>query len=129
MTNAIHTCAICLEGFGNLRIKTLPCLHVFHQTCVNRALLNRYVCPLCNVNPNDVGTLNFTLDHSYLNWKRIQSNNSSDVDCMRFRNRERSISEGSIPSISILSISPETIPQECINVGFSLDASGTSSGN
>ena len=129
MNHVVHTCAICLEEFGNFRIRTLPCLHVFHQTCVNRALLNRYACPLCNVNPNDVGILDFTLDRTYLNWERIQSNTSSDVDCIRIRNRERSISEDSNHSISIVSISPETVPQEFINSGFTLHASRTSSGN
>ena len=42
-------CAICLEDFqsGEVR-KTLPCLHGFHKGCIDRALQNRGMCPICN---------------------------------------------------------------------------------
>jgi len=45
-----RTCCICLEDFvvGDKR-KTLPCLHGFHEQCIDRALQNRGCCPICNV--------------------------------------------------------------------------------
>lgn len=42
-------CCICLDDFiqGASR-KTLPCLHGFHEECIDRALRNRGCCPMCN---------------------------------------------------------------------------------
>lgn len=42
-------CCICLDDFekGASR-KTLPCLHGFHEECIDRALRNRGCCPICN---------------------------------------------------------------------------------
>mmetsp|Transcript_12643 Transcript_12643/g.19444 ORF Transcript_12643/g.19444 Transcript_12643/m.19444 type:complete len:451 (-) Transcript_12643:163-1515(-) len=44
-------CCICLEDFkiGDRR-KTLPCLHGFHEGCIDRALQSRHCCPICNMN-------------------------------------------------------------------------------
>lgn len=43
-----RTCAICLEDIceGDTR-KTLPCLHGFHEDCVDKWLRNNGVCPVC----------------------------------------------------------------------------------
>merc|ERR1711933_376497 len=43
-----RTCAICLEDFqeGDVR-KTLPCLHGFHEECVNKWLRTNGACPIC----------------------------------------------------------------------------------
>jgi len=43
-------CCICLDEFenGDTR-KTLPCLHGFHEACIDRALRNRNCCPICNI--------------------------------------------------------------------------------
>lgn len=41
-------CLICLEEFGNGDdIKTLPCLHIYHQRCVERWLHTDNSCPVC----------------------------------------------------------------------------------
>jgi hypothetical protein len=43
-----RTCCICLEAFeaGGMR-KTLPCLHGFHQTCIDKWLRTNAACPIC----------------------------------------------------------------------------------
>jgi hypothetical protein len=43
-----RTCCICLEAFeaGGMR-KTLPCLHGFHQTCIDKWLRTNGACPIC----------------------------------------------------------------------------------
>jgi hypothetical protein len=48
-TSSTQDCAICLEHFctGQER-KLLPCLHGFHVDCIDRALRQRAVCPICN---------------------------------------------------------------------------------
>ncbi|XP_078489277.1 uncharacterized protein LOC144746175 [Ciona intestinalis] len=40
-------CAICLDDINSLKIKTLPCKHRFHETCVNTALKVNNLCPIC----------------------------------------------------------------------------------
>jgi hypothetical protein len=41
-------CAICLETFeAGIMRKTLPCLHGFHQACVDKWLRTNAVCPIC----------------------------------------------------------------------------------
>jgi hypothetical protein len=41
-------CCICLEAFeaGGMR-KTLPCLHGFHETCIDKWLRTNGACPIC----------------------------------------------------------------------------------
>jgi hypothetical protein len=43
-----RTCCICLEAFeaGGMR-KTLPCLHGFHETCIDKWLRTNGACPIC----------------------------------------------------------------------------------
>merc|ERR1719436_101167 len=41
-------CLICLEEFGDGdEVKTLPCLHIYHQKCVERWLGTDNSCPVC----------------------------------------------------------------------------------
>nr|XP_010926638.1 probable E3 ubiquitin-protein ligase ATL44 [Elaeis guineensis] len=41
-------CAICLEDFApGMELARLPCLHVFHGSCVGKWLEERPACPLC----------------------------------------------------------------------------------
>ena len=57
-------CAVCLGEFQVLeRVKQLPCLHVFHETCIDRWLLESMPsrsaafnsCPLCKRVPLEAG--------------------------------------------------------------------------
>eukprot|EP01064_Diplonema_japonicum_P031549 TRINITY_DN5697_c0_g1_i1.p1 TRINITY_DN5697_c0_g1~~TRINITY_DN5697_c0_g1_i1.p1 ORF type:complete len:371 (+),score=29.45 TRINITY_DN5697_c0_g1_i1:201-1313(+) len=42
------SCAICLESFDNGdTLRTLPCLHFFHPSCVDRWLKENAKCPTC----------------------------------------------------------------------------------
>lgn len=44
-----ETCEICFEGYvtGNI-VRTIPCRHVFHQSCIDRwLLLQKSTCPVC----------------------------------------------------------------------------------
>ncbi|KAF7504140.1 hypothetical protein GJ744_002658 [Endocarpon pusillum] len=47
--NMQYTCAICLEGLnGSDMIRQLPCLHIYHQECLDRWYRGWHViCPLC----------------------------------------------------------------------------------
>lgn len=41
-------CQICLEDFGDGDdVKTLPCLHIYHQKCIERWLNTDNSCPVC----------------------------------------------------------------------------------
>jgi hypothetical protein len=44
-------CSICLDEYlPGVRLRQLPCQHVFHSTCICRWLVERHaVCPLCKV--------------------------------------------------------------------------------
>jgi hypothetical protein len=46
--NGTATCNICLEAFVNGdNVKTLPCLHMFHTSCIDTWLTRKSECPLC----------------------------------------------------------------------------------
>ena len=46
--NGTATCNICLEAFVNGDgVKTLPCLHMFHTSCIDTWLSRKSECPLC----------------------------------------------------------------------------------
>lgn len=44
-------CSICLDEYvPGVRLRQLPCQHVFHSTCICRWLVERHaVCPLCKI--------------------------------------------------------------------------------
>ena len=46
-------CAVCLEDFegGDTR-KTLPCLHGFHEGCIDKWLKTNGACPICKYRPD-----------------------------------------------------------------------------
>mmetsp|Transcript_18356 Transcript_18356/g.52445 ORF Transcript_18356/g.52445 Transcript_18356/m.52445 type:complete len:582 (+) Transcript_18356:294-2039(+) len=46
-----HECSICLDEFEDgVRIRKLPCGHVFHANCIARWLIERSAtCPLCKI--------------------------------------------------------------------------------
>eukprot|EP00747_Dinoflagellata_sp_TGD_P215507 gnl/TRDRNA2_/TRDRNA2_88199_c0_seq1.p1 gnl/TRDRNA2_/TRDRNA2_88199_c0~~gnl/TRDRNA2_/TRDRNA2_88199_c0_seq1.p1 ORF type:complete len:403 (-),score=47.99 gnl/TRDRNA2_/TRDRNA2_88199_c0_seq1:58-1200(-) len=49
-------CLICLEEFGDGDdIKTLPCLHLYHQKCIERWLGTDNSCPICKTPINGSG--------------------------------------------------------------------------
>ncbi|MEW5317560.1 MAG: hypothetical protein WDW38_008847 [Sanguina aurantia] len=42
-------CSICLDDVvGGALVKTLPCLHRFHQGCIDKWLRQKSSCPICN---------------------------------------------------------------------------------
>lgn len=48
-TDAVTICAVCQESFvtGD-KLRTLPCFHQFHVTCIDQWLLMATTCPICN---------------------------------------------------------------------------------
>jgi len=41
-------CSVCLEEFGDGDdLKTLPCLHIYHQKCIEQWLCTDNSCPIC----------------------------------------------------------------------------------
>eukprot|EP00931_Biecheleriopsis_adriatica_P008798 TRINITY_DN10992_c0_g1_i1.p1 TRINITY_DN10992_c0_g1~~TRINITY_DN10992_c0_g1_i1.p1 ORF type:complete len:377 (-),score=68.09 TRINITY_DN10992_c0_g1_i1:47-1144(-) len=41
-------CSVCMEGFvQGQELRVLPCLHRFHRSCIDRWILQRPTCPLC----------------------------------------------------------------------------------
>jgi E3 ubiquitin-protein ligase RNF11 len=50
-------CVICMIDFEtDDKIKFLPCLHTFHQSCIDTWLLRSLICPSC-MEPVDAGLL------------------------------------------------------------------------
>ena len=48
MQNSGQSCAICRDQMQQYQIiRQLPCLHAFHQTCVDQSLERNALCPLC----------------------------------------------------------------------------------
>lgn len=46
---AEETCAVCLESYRAREVvRILTCRHVFHKKCIDRWLLKRGICPICN---------------------------------------------------------------------------------
>ncbi len=44
----IDQCSICIESFKTGEdVRTLPCLHQFHQCCVDHWLTSKNTCPIC----------------------------------------------------------------------------------
>jgi len=44
----LEKCSICIEEFQKgQRMKTLPCLHVFHDACIDKWLTFNATCPIC----------------------------------------------------------------------------------
>lgn len=50
-TDGLQSCSICTEDFGgDVELRSLPCGHRFHPTCIDPWLLERSLtCPLCCV--------------------------------------------------------------------------------
>jgi hypothetical protein len=48
LPTAKKDCVICLEEFKNGDdVITLPCLHIYHKTCITDWLLENNTCPIC----------------------------------------------------------------------------------
>ncbi|EXL40054.1 hypothetical protein FOCG_17337 [Fusarium oxysporum f. sp. radicis-lycopersici 26381] len=49
---SLSCCSICTEDFqGGVEVRSLPCRHIFHPSCVDPWLLERSLfCPLCRAN-------------------------------------------------------------------------------
>lgn len=46
---AEETCVVCLETYKPREIvRILTCRHIFHKRCIDRWLLKRGICPICN---------------------------------------------------------------------------------
>lgn len=46
-----HECRICLSTFSEGEaVKTLPCLHMYHQNCIDNWLKRKGDCPICREN-------------------------------------------------------------------------------
>lgn len=47
--NVMTECIICLEAFvEGAQVRTLPCLHRYHKTCIDQWFSVHLSCPLCN---------------------------------------------------------------------------------
>lgn len=45
----LHECELCLEEYEEgHELLRLPCLHLFHSSCVGPWLQKSYTCPICN---------------------------------------------------------------------------------
>merc|ERR1719210_94571 len=52
-------CLICLDEFNDGDdVKTLPCLHIYHQKCIERWLNTDNSCPVCKTVIGDVHSSN-----------------------------------------------------------------------
>jgi len=51
------SCCICMENFKDAEnVRTLPCLHIFHTSCIDSWLVRSSTCPICklDINTNNV---------------------------------------------------------------------------
>ena len=51
--NTRNTCSVCLSDLRRENAVTLPCGHVFHESCISTWLARRPTCPECRNNVND----------------------------------------------------------------------------
>jgi E3 ubiquitin-protein ligase RNF115/126 len=52
-----NKCLICLDEFGEGDdVKTLPCLHIYHQKCVEQWLRTDNSCPVCKTPIGQMGS-------------------------------------------------------------------------
>nr|XP_034342000.1 E3 ubiquitin-protein ligase RLIM-like [Arvicanthis niloticus] len=53
----LNQCSICITPYTqNSKIRVLPCLHEYHDECIDRWLIDNATCPICRkhiINPDD----------------------------------------------------------------------------
>ncbi|CAL2031070.1 hypothetical protein CAEBREN_21502 [Caenorhabditis brenneri] len=68
-----NECAICMIDFEpGERIRFLPCMHSFHQECVDEWLLKSFTCPSC-LEPVDSTILSSLTAHNMQSLQQITS--------------------------------------------------------
>lgn len=74
---ASNECAICMIDFEpGERIRFLPCMHSFHQECVDEWLLKSFTCPSC-LEPVDSTILSSLTAHNMQSLQQITSSSTS----------------------------------------------------
>uniref|UniRef100_A0A1I7TA90 RING-type domain-containing protein n=1 Tax=Caenorhabditis tropicalis TaxID=1561998 RepID=A0A1I7TA90_9PELO len=70
---ASNECAICMIDFEpGERIRFLPCMHSFHQECVDEWLMKSFTCPSC-LEPVDSTILSSLTAHNMQSLQQITS--------------------------------------------------------
>jgi hypothetical protein len=75
-------CYVCFNTL-NESLASLPCGHVFHQTCLNLVIIHSHKCPICRREANETAVIKLIYDVSNQNIEQINSKmnrNESEVE-------------------------------------------------
>ena len=75
-------CYVCFNTL-NQSLASLPCGHVFHQTCLNLVIIHSHKCPICRREANESAAIKLIYDISDHNIEQINNKmnrNESEVE-------------------------------------------------
>lgn len=62
----VESCSICLNELEvNSAVRRLPCMHLFHKSCVDIWLSNTLTCPICRLSVNSFANNSSTVAENF----------------------------------------------------------------
>ncbi|CAI5476187.1 unnamed protein product [Closterium sp. Yama58-4] len=75
-------CTVCLSDFNEMElVRSLPCAHRFHVSCIDHWLADRTTCPVCRVDLSTAAASDVTLVKSVTTERKVKD----EIDCLAVR--------------------------------------------